>query len=87
MELLAGWFAKPLVKYGAISALAVALFIAGIAAYNSFANRYMKLGEVKVIGAVQSETIKALDGARTEKEKANATVRATPLDTLIDGLQ
>lgn len=87
MGTLAALFAKPLVKYGAIAVAVLALFVAGLVAYNSFANKYMKLGETKVIGAVQTETIKKLDDARTEKEKANETVRTTPLDKLVDGLQ
>lgn len=46
-----------------------------------------KAGASNVTTKVQETTIKTLDAARTDKEKANEKVRNTPLDAVIDGLR
>jgi len=87
MELLASWFAKPLVKYGAL-ALAL-LMIAGVVAWvlNNQYNKGEASGETKVIDAVQTDTITKTEKARTDKEKADEEVRKTPYDDRVDGLR
>lgn len=85
--MIADLFAKPFVKYGAIALAVVALFVSAIVAYNSFANKFIRLGETKVIDAVQTKTIDDVEKARVKKEQTNDEVRKTPYSDRVDDLQ
>lgn len=81
------WLAKPAVKYGLLGAVAVAL--AGIVVWvlrDEFAKGH-RAGAAGVTGAVQTETIRAVEGARQEREKAREEVRKTPYDRRVDELE
>lgn len=44
-------------------------------------------GSAAVTTKVQETTIKTIDKARTEKDKAESVIRAKPIDEVIDGLK
>lgn len=81
------FFAKPLVKYGAL-AIAVLLLVGGVVLYIDGVRREgRKDGAATVTNAVQADNIKQNEAARREKDKANAKASDTPVDVLIDGLR
>ena len=81
------FFARPLVKYGAI-AIGVLLLIGGVVIYLDARDRASKkAGAADVTTKVQEETIKKTDEARKDKVKADEEIRAKPIDGVIDGLR
>jgi uncharacterized membrane protein len=81
------WLAKPAVKYGLFGAAALAL--AGLVVWvlrDEFAKGH-RAGAAGVTGAVQTETIRTVEGARKQKEKAREEVRKTPYDRRVDELE
>lgn len=81
------WLARPLVRYGILVAIGAALVFGTMFVMRSEYNKGATAGGDKVKTAVQGETIKKLDDARTRKEKIDEEVRRTPLDDRIDGLR
>lgn len=87
MTALAAWLARPAVKYAAIG-LAVLVLIGGtLIVVGNIYGKGRKAGEAGVTSAVQTETIRQIEGARKEKEKADEEVRRTPYDDRVDGLR
>lgn len=84
---VAAWAAKPAVKYAAIGLAVLALIGATAWVLRSEFNKGRKAGEAGVTSAVQTETIRRVDGARQQKEKADEEVRRTPYDDRVDGLR
>jgi hypothetical protein len=85
--MIAAFFAKPLVKYGAI-ALGILALVVGVVIYlDSVRKEGRKAGAAEVTGAVQTETIKKTDEARKDKVEADEKIRAKPIDGVIDGLR
>jgi len=83
---IATFFAKPLVKYGAVALATVAL-IGGVLLYlNSVENKGRAAGKAEVTGAVQADTIKKTQDAVKAKDKADDDVSKTPYRDLIDNL-
>lgn len=65
--------------------LLAAVLAAGAVAW--IYGRGERAGSSAVTSAVQSQTIQALDRARTTKEKADEDVQRTPYDDRADGLR
>lgn len=74
-------------KYIVLAAAGIALLLGGLWLYHSIYSKGEKAGSSEVIKKVQTETVKAIERARTEKEKANEAVRSKPIDAVIDGLR
>jgi uncharacterized membrane-anchored protein len=85
--MIAAWFAKPAVKYGAIGLVVVALIAGTLLAVNRIYGKGETAGASSVTNAVQTETIKKLDAARKSKERTDEEVRRTPYDDRVDGLR
>jgi hypothetical protein len=81
------FFAKPAVKYGAIALAIVGLIVIVVLYLDNVRDEGKKAGAAEVTGAVQTETIKKLDEARTDKAKSDEKIRNTPIDGVIDGLR
>jgi hypothetical protein len=85
--MIAAWFAKPLVKYGAI-ALGILALIVGVVIYlDSVRNEGRKAGAADVTTKVQEKALQELDAARKSKEKTDEEVRKTPYDDKLEGLK
>lgn len=86
MGALAGFFAKPLVKWGGLAlaglaiALGVWLILRGEFSKGSVA------GAAKVTTATQGETIRRTQDAVQKKDKADDEVSKTPYKDLVNGL-
>lgn len=79
--LLANW------RIVAIAVAALGLIGGTLWAVNRIYSKGEAAGASSVTNAVQTETIKQVEKARQEKEKADAKVRDTPIDGVIDGLR
>jgi hypothetical protein len=85
--MIAEFFARPAIKYGAI-VLAVLLLIGGtLFAVGNIYGKGERAGASSVTTKVQTETIRKVDDARKAKEKADEEVRRTPYDDRVDGLR
>ena len=85
--MIAAFFARPLVKYGAI-AVGVLLLVGGtLFIVNRIYSKGETAGASGVTNAVQTETIKKIEDARKSKEKTDEEVRKTPYDDKIEGLR
>jgi len=84
---MATFFARPLIKYGAI-ALGLVLLVAGVLFYIDGVRRDgKKAGAAAVTTAVQAEGVKKQEEARQDKTKAEEVVRNKPIDDVIEGLK
>lgn len=85
--MIAEFFAKPVVKYGGLALLAVALVAGTVLVLRGEFSKGHKAGAAAVTNEVQGETIRKTDEARQDKVKADEKVRDTPVDSVIDGLR
>ena len=81
------WLAKPAVKYGLLAGAALVLVVLVVWVLRDEFAKGHRAGAAGVTGAVQTETIRAVEGARQEKEKAREEVRKTPYDRRVDELE
>lgn len=65
----------------------VAVAIAAVILIAVVYSKGERAGASKVETEVQRETVKQIDRARTEKNKADDAVRSKPIDEVIDGLK
>ena len=85
--MIAEFFAKPIVKYGGLALLAVALVAGTALVLRGEFSKGHKAGAAEVTNAVQSETIKTIDAARKSKERTDEEVRRTPYGDRVDQLE
>jgi hypothetical protein len=84
---IGGLFAKPAVKWGAIGIAILLLIGATLFAVKRIYGKGETAGKAEVTTKVQEETIKKTDEARKGKVEADETIRAKPIDAVIDGLR
>ena len=77
---MSGFFASAFGKVVAVMGLLVAL--AGMSIW--LVHNLEDAGEAEVKASVEHATTEALEGARTDKEKADEKVRTDPPDAVID---
>lgn len=82
LALLPSW-----VPVAAAIVLVLALIGGGFALYHSVYTKGEKAGAAEVTTKVQTETIKAGEAARINREKVEDEVRRTPYDDRADGLR
>lgn len=85
--MIAAFFARPLVKWGALVLVVIALLSLGWCAYDRTIEKGEKAGAAAVTDAVQTKTINDVEKARQAKEKADDAVRTTPYPDRVDGLR
>lgn len=81
------FLATPLAKVVSVSLIALVLIGGTAWLLRSEFSKGRKAGEAGVTSAVQTETIRQVEGARQQKEKADEEVRRTPYDDRVDGLR
>lgn len=74
-------------KWVVLAIAAAALIVGTLYVVNKIYGKGETAGASKVTDAVQKETIKKVDEARQDKEKADETVRNKPIDSVIDSLR
>lgn len=87
MSAIAAFFARPAIKWGLIGLAVLALIAGTLFIVNRIYSKGEQAGQTKVITDVQADTIKEVDKARQQKEKADEEVRRTPYDDRVDGLR
>lgn len=86
MASIGAFFAKPLIKYGAIALVLLGLVGFALWYIDDVRDEGAEAGASTVINEVQAETIKKLHEAQQSKEKTDEEVRRTPYDDRVDGL-
>lgn len=87
MSLALAWLVGPVGRWVVLGAVLLGLAAAAVLFVERIRGKGEEAGAAAVTTKVQAETIKALDAARRNKERADEDARTAPLDDLIDRLR
>jgi hypothetical protein len=82
-----GLLAKPAAKWVLLGIAVLGLIAITFATVRGIYTKGERAGKAEVTTKVQEETIKTIDAARRNRERAEDAVRATPIEGVIDSFK